>query len=314
MHFSRSDTPQANGSFDIEAPPGKYSLSVSLQDTQDWYADSPVNVEVVAGKESTVEIPLLRAASVRGRVVGAQDGVGVQGAGLAIYHKGPDGSLRYVAAAQTDKDGYYTGYARLGEVSLQVNQTPSGFLAVEGNARAEVTVGQANEPVSVPDIKLSPAASIDIQVVDEQGHPIPDAEIRTVTPHGSGGLSGHQTFRADQDGRVRLEGVDPEDTLPIRVRTKDGTSDGAVVVEPREVKQPVRDCGIRTLRLSAERNRARRQRSSHPQRQSGTAVALQSRQSQEPLFRHGHTLGDIPTRMSKGNSILDRSGRAIGIN
>jgi len=120
-----------------------------------------------------------------------------------------------------------------------VNQAPKGFLAVEGNARVEVTVGQANEPVSAPDIKLSPAASIDIQVVDEQGRPIRDAEIHTVTPHGAGGLSGHQIFSADQDGRAKLEGVDPEDTLPIRVRTKDGASHAAVVVEPREVKQPV---------------------------------------------------------------------------
>ena len=74
--------------------------------------------------------------------------------------------------------------------------------------------------------------AIDGVVVDGTGKPIEGAEVHLVKPDPMGFGGGGAPLGSASDGSFRLEQLDPDDTLPVRARTKEATTDGPVVIRP----------------------------------------------------------------------------------
>ena len=87
-----------------------------------------------------------------------------------------------------------------------------------------------------PDLKLTRAVTIDGVVVDASGKPVAGAEVHLAVPDAGGGF-GVSTMRptiSGPDGSFRLEQLDPDDLVPVRARTQDAATDGAMIIRTKE--------------------------------------------------------------------------------
>ncbi len=230
-------TPHADGSFAVDGIfCGDYSLDVNLAGRSDWYADPLPRVAVGPQPDPpAVTIHLRRAAQVRGRVVDARTGHGIAAVSGAIFDQQ---GKRYVGTVKTNADGNFIIYAPPGKMTISLHKAPQRYKA-PGGTRAEFSVGENQPTVTVPDIKLQPGAQVEILVVDRDGKPQPQAKIYNFAGSASG-FRPPLVLRADARGRALIEGLDPEDTLSVTVRTSEAVSDGAVVIDPGKEAGPVR--------------------------------------------------------------------------
>jgi hypothetical protein len=230
-------TPHADGSFAVDGIfCGDYSLDVNLAGRYDWYADPLPRVAVGRQPDPpAVTVHLRKAAQVRGRVVDARTGHGIAAVSGAVFDQQ---EKRYVGTVKTNSDGSFVCYAPPGKMTISIHKAPRRYELL-GGTRAEFSVGENQPTVTVPDIELEPGAQVEILVVDRDGKPQPQAKIY----NDAGSASGFRpplVLRADARGRSLIEGLDPEDTLSVSVRTSEAVSDGAVVIDPGKEAGPVR--------------------------------------------------------------------------
>jgi len=231
--------PNADGSFEVTGVfRGDYTLAIRLAGRSDWYADPlpPVSVDSQSDP-SFVTVPLRKSSEVRGRVVDARTGRGIGDVSLVIL--GRQGS-RYYRSVSSDADGKYRFYAPPGSMTISISsrEAPLGY-QLPGRPPVSFSVAENQPQVTVPDMKLEPAAQVEILVVDADGKPQPGAEIYRVAPLAMG-VRAPESLRADDRGRALLRGLDPKDTLPLRVRTNEAVSDGMDVVDLGRQVGPVR--------------------------------------------------------------------------
>ncbi len=238
IHFYETVTPKDDGSFAIaKLPQGRYVLTVSLDGRYDWYAEGPATIDAATVADAPpLTLNLLRAREIRGRVVDSQDGHGVADTQVMVSERRTESEpARPGGFFVTDKDGYYTAFARPGQATLLVPRPPKGLMLPWESLIVSIAASDENQIISAPDIKLNRTAELEVLVVNQHGQPQPQAEIRILTPYRAGAASEAQSFRADQFGRFVLEGLDPADTLPIWARTKDAVSDGELVVDTANI-------------------------------------------------------------------------------
>ena len=87
-----------------------------------------------------------------------------------------------------------------------------------------------------PDLKLSRATELDGVVVDKAGRPVAGAEVFVVAPDPPRVRSHDVPARTGPGGAFHLEQLDPGDPVSLRARTDGATTDGAVVITPKQVK------------------------------------------------------------------------------
>ena len=167
--------------------------------------------------------------TITGRILDAQTGKGIAGIGLRSTLLSDQNSLQSIGQAQTDADGRYTIEARPGKVQVQPNAIPKTYLGLWSSEcpRLEVTADR-----TWPDLKLRRATELDGVVVDAAGQPVVGAEVVATVPDPRGSASGGAQTRTGPGGTFHLEQLDPDDTLPLRARTKEATTDGTIVITP----------------------------------------------------------------------------------
>ena len=129
----------------------------------------------------------------------------------------------------TDARGRYTVHVAPGKAVIQPTSMPKSHLGLNYESLPQLDVSADRD---WPDLKLKRAVAIDGVVVDSAGKPVEGAEVHVVKPGPMGFADMRPPAKTGPDGLFRLEQLDPDDTLPVRARTKDATTDGAVVIEP----------------------------------------------------------------------------------
>ncbi len=123
--------------------------------------------------------------------------------------------------------------ARPGKVQVQPNAIPKTYLGLWSSdcPRLEVATDR-----TWPDLKLRRATELDGVVVDAAGQPVVGAEVIATVPDPRGHGWGGTRTRTGPGGTFHLEQLDPDDTLPLRARTREATTDGTIVITPRTVE------------------------------------------------------------------------------
>jgi len=212
-----------------ELSPGRYTLSAWPDPGSRYKAESIRDLEV--GPDARIaglEIPLVRLVTIAGRVVDATSGEGVVGVGVSASIL-VGNSLHYADQGETDAEGRYSVRVAPGTILIYPNSAPKTHIgiAIETCPRLDVPADR-----DWPDIRLPRAVAIDGLVVDRAGKPVDGAVVHLVKPSLLGFADGGLPVKAGPDGAFRFEQLDPDDTLPVRARTREATTDGAVVIRP----------------------------------------------------------------------------------
>lgn len=215
-----------------DLPPGRYSLHAGAEPKTGYQADPIADVDV--GPEATVagvNVPLRRLVKISGRVVDAVSGEGLGGVRVAAALV-LGNSLRHVDQVETDARGRYTVHVAPGKAVIQPRSVPKSHLGLDYESCPKLDVAADRD---WPEIQLPRAMALEGVVVDGAGKPVEGAEVQVVKPDLMGTVSSRGVTLTAKDGSFRLEQLDPDDTLPVRARTKDAATDGAVVIRPGTV-------------------------------------------------------------------------------
>ncbi|MFI5456457.1 MAG: carboxypeptidase regulatory-like domain-containing protein [Isosphaerales bacterium] len=215
-----------------DVPPGRYEVFPVLGRDSRAETDGAQEVEVGPKAVARVGMSVQWPVTITGRILDAQTGKGIAGIGLRSTLLSYQNSLQSIGQAQTDAGGHYTIEARHGKVQVQPNAIPKTYLGLWSREcpRLEVTADR-----TWPDLKLARATDLDGVVVDAAGQPVVGAEVVVTAPDPRGFGSGGAWTRSGPGGTFHLEQLDPDDTLPLRARTKEATTDGVIVITPRTV-------------------------------------------------------------------------------
>ena len=219
-----------DGRFRFEdLPPGRYALSAFADPDTGYKADPIPDVEVGPdAKVAGLNVPLRRLVTITGRVVDATSGEGLPGVGVnASLLSG--NSLQHADRDETDAQGRYTVHVAPGKILIQPSSTPKGHLGLD----TEPVPGSTSLPTATGPTSSSrgPWRSM-ASWSTGPGKPVEGASVHLVKPNPMGFADGGVPVRTAPDGSFRLEQLDPDDTLPVRARTKEATTDGAVVIRP----------------------------------------------------------------------------------
>ncbi len=225
-----------DGTFQFDAlPPGPYAINAYFDKDGMIAIKTQAEVEVRPGAVAEVEIPLQRVPMITGRVIDARTGKGIAGVKLAsLLQNPPTNPNLFVAEATTDADGRYKIAARPGTIMIQLAEMPKTHLGTDdGYPRLDVKADFA-----WPDFKLSPATELDGLVVNEAGQPVAAAEVFILAPE-RGRVRRPDSIQTKPDGTFHFDQLDADDKLSLWARAGDATSEGEVVVRPKDLKGKV---------------------------------------------------------------------------
>ncbi len=235
LWYSRNASADKDGAFVFDGlPPGRYLVGGSF-DRDGLVATKPQSeVEVGPGAVAPLEIPLQRMPMISGRVVDARTGKGIAGLGLWAVGR-EEGRNMMVGEATTDADGRYRIPARPGKIAIQPTQVPSTYL---GPDDGDYPMLEVKADQTWPDLKFVPATVIDGIVVTTSGQPAAGAEVFLLAPDRPR-VRYPEPLRTGPDGAFHFDQVDPDDKVSLWARAGDATTNGSVVVRPRELKGKV---------------------------------------------------------------------------
>ena len=232
VYIFKSADVDKDGAFQFDGlPPGRYMVNAYF-DRDGIVATQPHHeVEVGPGAVAPLEIPIQRIPRITGRVVDAQTGKGIAGVKLQSLSREMGGNL-IVGEATTDSEGRYTIAARPGKTAIELEGAPKTYLGFDSSQYHQLDI-KADQ--TLPDLKLAPATDLDGIVVDASGHPVIGAEV-FILARDRRGARRDEPIRTGSGGTFHFEQLDPEDNLSLWSRFGDATTNGAVVVRPKEVK------------------------------------------------------------------------------
>jgi len=230
--------PAKDGKFAFEGvPPGNCTIQAELyRSNLPYYAPKPTRVEVKPAETAMIEVQLLPAIAVRGRVVDAANGHGIQGVEVSVEHyadkRGHPSSWRDTT---TDANGRFVGYSEPGRITAYAGGVPGAYSAPDVGRSWPTMVATAD--VTWPTFKLERVVQLEGIVVDEAQKPVPDTEVQAlVACHGE---QSPRVQRTDANGRFVVRGLDAQQMLSLRARSAAGTSN-ALDLRPAEASAPVR--------------------------------------------------------------------------
>lgn len=238
LYIAKTVTVGTDGAFRFDAlPPGRYEISQPLDPRALYQAESLGDIRVMPSSGVTgLRVNVTTQFAIKGRVIDAVSGSGISGVSLAIGSVS-DGAIRSVGQVDTDREGRYEFHAPAGKIDVRVVSVPEAYLSAPFPNEAELNVTADRQWA---DWKLDRATTLSGIVVDESGAPVKDAEVDVLVPDPSGFPSTRRGVRTSADGTFRLVQLDPEDLVPVRAGTKNATSDGAIVVRPKDQKGTLR--------------------------------------------------------------------------
>lgn len=235
--FTAQFSPQPDGTFEFQdLPPGHYELNVipkrpNLAVPQQFYI--PMNCECTSGHLTDhVDLKLPDVILGHGRIVDDQSGAPIGGANINFL-KQHEQFRQYISSTTTDANGEYRAYFLPGKIVVEPGRAPDDYLTPLDHQQSPA-VDYAKD-FEIPTLKYQRAVTFRGSVVDEEGRPVPAAEIRWFQPVRKGqGFPNPVT--SDEAGRFEISQIDPENVLPIRVRSPQGVST-AVVLQTTELAQ-----------------------------------------------------------------------------
>ena len=232
VYIFKSAAVDKDGAFQFDGvPPGRYVVNAYF-DQDGIIATQPQHeVEVGPGAVAPLEIPIQRLPRITGRVVDDRTGKGIAGIRLRSLRREVGGNL-IVGEATTDAEGRYTIAARPGKTAIELAEAPKTYLGLDSSQYHQPDI-KADQ--TWPDLKLAPATDLDGIVVDASGHPVTGAEV-FILAHDRRGARHDEPIRTGSGGTFHFEQLDPDDDLSLWARSGDATTNGAVVVRPKEVK------------------------------------------------------------------------------
>ncbi len=233
MYYSQTVLADQDGAFRFDdVPPGRYEVIPVLDGSSRSATEEAQEVEVGPKAVARVGMPVHRLVTITGRILDAQTGKGIPGIGLRSTLLTPQNSLFFIGQAKTDADGRYTIEAPPGNIQVQPSTLPKTYLGLWSHEcpRLEITADR-----TWPDLKLHRATELDGVVVDADGQPVVGAEVVVTAPNPRGFGFGGTRIQTGPGGTFHLEQLDPNDTIPLRARTKEATTDGTIVITPRLV-------------------------------------------------------------------------------
>lgn len=178
-----------------------------------FYVDMGLGTTVEAGQTTEIELPLKQAVRVRGLV--RERGTGKPIPGVQI-----DGRFNDDVVMATGPDGRFEGYSPPGVLLFSVRDVPDGHANLLFSLPRVMIPEDATE-FEMPPIELSRAGAVRGLVLDDQGRPLPGAEITAKWlvdegPHSS--TIRDVTVQSDPHGRFTVEGA--IEGVPVELTAK----------------------------------------------------------------------------------------------
>jgi Carboxypeptidase regulatory-like domain len=232
--YFRTITADPDGTFRFEdLPPDRYTIAIEPGPGTPFAAQPVEDFAVGPNAVAKLEIPLERLVTITGRVVDAQTGKGIAGADLHGFRVDNPRSLQLAGQAETDADGRYTIATQPGMIQVQPSSVPTAYLGLYSDKCPSLKVAADR---TWPDLKLARAMELDGIVVDPDGQPVVGAEVFVLKPNPARFSMPDAPIQTGPGGTFRLVQLDPDDTLPVWARSKSATTNGPVVIRPKEVK------------------------------------------------------------------------------
>jgi beta-lactamase regulating signal transducer with metallopeptidase domain/thiol-disulfide isomerase/thioredoxin/protocatechuate 3,4-dioxygenase beta subunit len=240
-------TTDKDGRFDIaQAPIGTGNITVEYSAKHPFRTKLPKELLVEAGRTSELNLELVRAVPVRGRVVDSENGEPVSGARVEVV---PDGWYERQPMA-TDADGFFEGYCLPGTYTDWVNP-PEGYRNLDRAAkRVAGTAGKILVPDDVaefelPTMRVTKTVTLHGRVLDEHEHPVSRAIVHADWLDHAVGEWRKRSLATDADGEFAIDRL-PRDTDVRITATRQGAYPEAPVIVRAIRKDPV------TVRISPE--------------------------------------------------------------
>jgi protocatechuate 3,4-dioxygenase beta subunit len=207
----------ADGRFVIDRlAEGEGRITIHTDRSRPFRQPTETNVKVVAGKTATVEIPLVKAARVTGKVVEIETQKPVAGVKLFLSNR--------VESEQvvSDADGTFVVYFGPGSIYGNINETPKGYF----NASFLLNIGGEIKPdtkeLALKTIELARSIEREVIVVDEQGKPAADAWVDAtwVVRHDQYTTLATRSAKTDEAGKCTLELLPDVAEIYLRASTK----------------------------------------------------------------------------------------------
>ena len=189
-------TTDADGSFEVEhLATGRMRIHGSLPNEREERLRIPGDAWVKEGQATEVTLTVDPGVLVTGRIVEQGTGRPVAGAELAV---------RYGEAAQgertiSDQDGRFSARVLAGEVSVSVGSIPGNYMQPEQSRQATVKVPADAKLFELPPTEVVPYQILSGRLIDHQGQPVSDAQVRTVRP------GPKSSAKTDHEGRFVLD-------------------------------------------------------------------------------------------------------------
>ncbi len=253
VNFYQTTTISREGKFGWEEmPPGDYKVSAEFSPHVPLRGRQQVDLVLKPGQAADFALPADRAFRITGRVIEIVDRKPVAGAVVELWHT-IEGRALYEQRATTDDDGKYLAHAGNGHLLIKVVEAPDAYVPLNADAgssdetKTRLPTIEVTQDTTWPDLLLDPAGDVEIEVVDDDGEPVPGAAVQVVTPAGYPAQRDYRTVQlTDAKGRYVIRRVALNDTLPICVRTATAISDPELVVTPGDLDGPLQ------VRVSAE--------------------------------------------------------------
>ena len=155
-----------------------------------------------------------------------------------------DGRQKRQNTTVTNASGEYELHVLPGKVSMRVEKAPDTLIPMESFFRESKLTRERRPTITIsddtdwPDLLLDPAGNLVLEVVDEAGQAVPNAQVKVMTPMYNGAPA--SDGRTDENGRYEIQRVALNDTLPIWVSTKEAISKPDLFVTPGKVDGPLR--------------------------------------------------------------------------
>jgi RNA polymerase sigma factor (sigma-70 family) len=234
--FCRRDgRAELDGTFQFDnLPPGRYVVDTFFGEDGLVATKPRYVVPVGPGAIAQLEIALDRLPMMTGRLVDAQTGKGVAGVKLMslLLEEGRNSNM-VCDQATTDAQGRYKIMARPGKILVKITDVPKTHLGLNYSEFPIIDVTAADQ--NLPELKLSPAIGLDGVVVDRAGRPVAGARVFAVVRDPPGSSAHDLPVLTGPGGTFHVEQLDPDDLVSLRALSGNATTNGAVIINPREV-------------------------------------------------------------------------------
>lgn len=200
------------------------------------------NIFLTAGETVEIEIPLVPAPEIYGKVVAKSTGNPVAGAEISLGY----GGFRQSDSATTDENGVYRGRALPGDVRVHIISLPNGYVQLGSPWAEPYQVPENVDSFELPTIEVVGSHLISGQLIDAMDRPLPNLQIQAVDGNRRYGFG-----KSDAEGRFKMTVPDGVDTK-FQVSSKDhGSVAGEVVQDDPLVVRYVPD--LREKEMETER-------------------------------------------------------------